>query len=43
MLITIRVPDEAVKLQYATASEGYESWTAVTMGDIVAVEKEERT
>lgn len=39
MIITINVPNETVKLQYATIDEnGYEEWKTVTFGEIVSVQ-----
>ena len=41
MLITIRVPDDTVKLQYIyEGEEGYDVTKTVTMGDIMSVQKE---
>lgn len=41
MLVTIRVPNNAVKLQYAVPLDGYETWETIGFGDIVAVSSED--
>lgn len=38
-LVTIAVPDNAIKMQYALEEGGYEQWKTMTFGEIVAVEK----
>lgn len=44
MIITIRVPDNAVKLQYSKSGDGgYEEWQNVTMGDFVEVRQEDKS
>lgn len=42
MIITVSVPDNAVKMQYATLeSDGYEMWTTLTFGQVIGVQREE--
>lgn len=36
-LVTIRVPEDATRLQYAIEQDGYERWQIVGFGEIVAV------
>lgn len=42
MIITIKVPDNVVKLQYATQeNEDYEQWATLTFGEIVNIQAEQ--
>lgn len=41
MIITIRVPDNVIKMQYVTSDDGYEEWHTVTYGELVRVEPED--
>lgn len=41
MIITIRVPDDTVKMQFATQTEeGYELWFPVKYGDLISVQQD---
>lgn len=40
MRVTIEIPENTVKLQYATDEDGYESWHIVTFGMVEKVEKD---
>lgn len=43
MIITIRIPDDTVKMQFATQTEEkYEMWFPVKYGDLVAVQREDK-
>lgn len=43
MIITIRVPDDTVKMQFATQTgENYEMWFPVKFGDYVSVQQEDK-
>lgn len=42
MLVTIRVPDDAIRVQYAIDRDGYETWQTITLGDIINVQTESR-
>lgn len=42
MIITIKVPDNTIKLQYATQDGGgYEQWETLTFGEIINVQAEQ--
>lgn len=44
MIITIRVPDNVIKLQYATQDgNNYEQWETLVFGEIVSVQAERDT
>lgn len=42
ILMTIRVPDNIEKMQYATQDDnGYEVWTTLKFGQVISVKEEE--
>lgn len=42
MIITIKVPDNTIKLQYAAQDGGdYEQWETLTFGEIISVQPEQ--